>query len=421
MYAKTPTKPPPLKCTVAGAHRSISRTITCTSANPSPILRQRPHYKTPQPPKPSANINSGAEEKATASDVLRLLDTLQLPVDADTYSSLIKECTSSGDAVEGARVHARINRPKEKRSGCSKRDLVGIANRLLLMYAACDRPEIARKLFDGMPMRNLSSWATVICGTFDRGDRREAIALFLDMMESKSFAVEPTDTLAVLVTVMIRSCGQTGELSLGKQIHGFAIKTAMAAELGTCLVRLYAELNYIESARKVFDSMLPATMTACTSLIRAYCRKGRLKEALCVFGDTFCVMRLDDDEKKNESVSSAISSIIGGCAKRKRKFCGQQVHARAIKVGLECDLYVGTSLVNMYGRFGLLDDARRAFEFVCGKNNKEKDVACWNAMITSYIRNGCFTEAEKTLYLMKAAGIEPLESVVSRVMMACGS
>ncbi|XP_040989493.1 pentatricopeptide repeat-containing protein At1g31790 [Juglans microcarpa x Juglans regia] len=96
---------------------------------------------------------------------------------------------------------------------------------------------------------------------------------------------------------------------------------------------------------------------------------------------------------------------------------GRQVHANAIKIGLDTDTYVQCGLVDMYGRSGLLKDAKLVFEVIDDKGN----VACWNAMVTACIRNGFYMEAIKLLYEMKAAGMQPQESIVNEVRMACSN
>nr|GEX52821.1 ribonuclease H-like domain, reverse transcriptase, RNA-dependent DNA polymerase [Tanacetum cinerariifolium] len=59
----------------------------------------------------------------------------------------------------------------------------------------------------------------------------------------------------------------------------------------------------------------------------------------------------------------------------------------------------------MYGKFGLINDAKRVFNM----NESRRNCACWNAMLTSLVQNGCLVEAVKFLYQMRAAGVQPQE------------
>ncbi|KAK3032604.1 hypothetical protein RJ639_037368 [Escallonia herrerae] len=116
--------------------------------------------------------------------------------------------------------------------------------------------------------------------------------------------------------------------------------------------------------------------------------------------------------------SFTVSSVLKACGKiEDGGHCGRQVHANAIKLGLVSKNYVQSVLVGMYGRFGLVTDARRMFEI----NADGRNAACWSAMIAGYIRNGFSIEAIKILYEMNVAGLKPQESLLNEVMSACGS
>ncbi|CAK9168546.1 unnamed protein product [Ilex paraguariensis] len=71
-------------------------------------------------------------------------------------------------------------------------------------------------------------------------------------------------------------------------------------------------------------------------------------------------------------------------------YCGQQVHANAINLGVNLKSYVQCGLVDMYGKFGLVKDARRVFEI---------NAACWDAMLHGFIQHGLCVEAIKVLHM----------------------
>ena len=69
----------------------------------------------------------------------------------------------------------------------------------------------------------------------------------------------------------------------------------------------------------------------------------------------------------------------------------------------------------MYGRSGLLQDARLVFE----TTRNERNVDSWNAMLMGYIQNGLYIEAVKFVYQMKAARVHPHESLLDKLRIAC--
>ena len=55
---------------------------------------------------------------------------------------------------------------------------------------------------------------------------------------------------------------------------------------------------------------------------------------------------------------------------------GKSLHRSAFRCGVHRDLYVATSLVDMYGKFGLIADARRVFDGM-----SKRSVVSWTAML----------------------------------------
>ncbi|GJR42337.1 retrotransposon protein, putative, ty1-copia subclass [Tanacetum coccineum] len=135
-----------------------------------------------------------------------------------------------------------------------------------------------------------------------------------------------------------------------------------------------------------------------TARIINNCKEERFREVFEVFNEMG-----KEGVRKN---SFTLSSVLSACSKISDDGnCGEQVHANAIKLGLASKSYVLCGLVNMYGKFGLMNDAKRVFDM----NESRRNRACWNAMLTSLVQNGCLVEAIKFLYQMRAAGVQPQE------------
>ena len=81
---------------------------------------------------------------------------------------------------------------------------------------------------------------------------------------------------------------------------------------------------------------------------------------------------------------------------------GLLVHAEAVKQGLNCNVYVGSSLISMYAKCEKIDAAKKVFNGVI-----EKNVVLWNAMLGGYAQNGHAGEVIELFSQMKGSGFHP--------------
>ena len=56
------------------------------------------------------------------------------------------------------------------------------------------------------------------------------------------------------------------------------------------------------------------------------------------------------------------SSVLKVCASLLTVEQGKQVHSDAIKSGLELHVFVGSALVDMYAKYGSMEDAKKVFD-----------------------------------------------------------
>lgn len=80
---------------------------------------------------------------------------------------------------------------------------------------------------------------------------------------------------------------------------------------------------------------------------------------------------------------------------------GRQLHSLIVKLGWCKDCFVGSALVDLYAKFGLVKVARHIFDFVL-----DRDVVMWNVMVSCYAFNGLGRKALGVLNLMSWNGVK---------------
>ncbi|XVF47201.1 hypothetical protein PTKIN_Ptkin03bG0090000 [Pterospermum kingtungense] len=372
------------------------------------VLKQSSKTTPPSTPSPTPTAkslwNNPSSCTHTTSDILRLMDSLSLPIPPDIYASLIKECTIARHSRRALELHAHIKNSRSKLS-------LSLLNRLLLMHVSCGHLEIARQLFDQMFLRDFNSWAIIIVACLHAGESEQAIAYFA-LMEHREFMFKfPPWVIACL----LKSCVLTKNMELGKQVHGQLLKLGFSNDLSLSgsLINFYGNFRCLDDANFVFDQLSrPNTVTWTAKMVNS-CREDQFGEAI----DDFIEMGRQGVKKNGFTFSSVLKACAGINDDGNNGMSGWQVHANAIKLGLESDVFVQCGLINMYGKCGLVKDAEKAFKMVGDKRNS----ACWNAMLMGYVHNKLCIQAIKLLYRMKESGIEVQQSLINDVRIACAS
>ncbi|XP_057861280.2 pentatricopeptide repeat-containing protein At2g21090 isoform X2 [Cryptomeria japonica] len=185
-----------------------------------------------------------------------------------------------------------------------------------------------------------------------------------------------------LYNSLLQSCLKFKDLPQGKRVHAHIILTGFTPEInvGTKLITLYAKCGSLEDGRRILKEMTEYDVVSWTGLIAAYSKRGQSKEALSVFYEM-----QEAGIKPNEFT---FASILSAYADLEALEQGKVVHKDIIKGGFDSDVYVSNGLVNLYGKCGIIGDARKVFDKI-----SKRETASWNAMISGYVQNGCVNEA----------------------------
>ncbi|KAE8712195.1 pentatricopeptide repeat-containing protein [Hibiscus syriacus] len=276
------------------------------------------------------------------------------------------------------------------------------------MHVSCGHFEIARQTFDQMFPRDFNSWATMIVACLQAGDSEQVISYFVLMERCNSFFKFPS----WIIVCLLKSCVLTKNMELGKQVHGRLLKLGVTRDLSLTgsLINFYGNFKCMDDAETLFTRSSKRNTVTWTAKMVNSCRENQFRQVF----DEFTEMGRQGIKKNRFTLSSVLKACAG---MDDEGMSGRQVHAIAIKLGLESDGFVRCGLIDMYGKCRLVRDAEKAFEIA----GDERNIACWNAMVMGYVHNKLFVQAIKLLYGMKEAGLEVQRSLINDVRVACGS
>lgn len=92
---------------------------------------------------------------------------------------------------------------------------------------------------------------------------------------------------------------------------------------------------------------------------------------------------LDLKNSKFSLDGSAITLCLKSCVALGRLEFGKRVHVDSIKLNLNSDCFVGSSLIRLYSEYGKLEDAHRVFDEITNK-----DLVAYTSIITAYAHSG---------------------------------
>ncbi|XP_039117501.1 pentatricopeptide repeat-containing protein At1g15510, chloroplastic [Dioscorea cayenensis subsp. rotundata] len=316
--------------------------------------------------------------------------------DVYTFPCVLRTCGGVPDLVRGREVHAHVFR-------FGSASEVDVLNALITMYAKCGQLVDARKVFDTMPRRDCISWNAMIAGFFENEKFYDGLELFLMM---RNHSVEPD---LMTVTSVISASGWLCDVSLGKEIHGYAVKGGFSVDVSVqnSLIQMYASFGNLHQAQKIFLRMESKDVVSWTAMISGHEKNGLPEKSLEIF-----------DQMKRADVSPdevTLASVLSACATLGRVDVGVEVHELAKKKRLMPYTVIGNSLLDMYSKAKCVDKAMEVF-----RGMREKNVISWSSIISGFRINRRSFEALNYFRHMQAF-VEPNSVTLISTLSACAA
>ncbi|KAI4330861.1 hypothetical protein MLD38_029106 [Melastoma candidum] len=322
--------------------------------------------------------------------------------DCLTFPFLLKESVNGpGNAEAGRSIHGHVI----KFGFCGD---TFISNSLISLYSVyADSGDVARELFEEMPVKDLVSWNSVIIGYLRRDDLdearemfermiernvitwnsmitgfaqggrpKEALEIFLEMEKTRDPAAKPDK---ITIASALSACASLGALDFGKRLHDYLRKNGIELDIviKTALIDMYGKCGSIEEASKTFRAMPSKDNMAWTAMISAFALHGCCEVAFQLL-----------EEMENQGLRPnhvTFVALLSACAHSGSVEKGRQCFKVMKSVyGMEQQVHHYACMVDILSRAGLFGEA----EALIREMPMEPDSYVWGALLAGCQMHG---------------------------------
>ncbi|XP_027159164.1 pentatricopeptide repeat-containing protein At3g49170, chloroplastic-like [Coffea eugenioides] len=207
---------------------------------------------------------------------------------------------------------------------------------------------------------------------------------------------------------LLQNCAKHKSIFSGKAVHAQLIRSGFIPDVYTNnhLLSMYLQLGQMGYAQTVFDIMPKRNVITWTTLICSFSQMGLSEKALSCLRS----MVLEGFLPNEHTYVGAISA----CVNTRAVSIGKEIHGRIYRTQDSLNSFVSNSLVNFYGKCGLLKSARLAFDAIL-----EPNLVAWASLISSCFQCGQNEEGLKLFLRSLRVGMTVNEFTCSSVLGAC--
>ncbi|MQM14777.1 hypothetical protein Taro_047712 [Colocasia esculenta] len=304
-----------------------------------------------------------------------------------TYTFVLKACAGLRAGQEGEHVHGFMVKLGADHDVFS-------ANGLISMYAACDKIELARRMFETCTERDIVTWNAMLSGYVDCG-RIDCARKLFDEMPTKGI---------ISWNAMISGYINCGDAIMARKL--FDLMPERNVESWNTLITGSARCGLLDTARELFDMMPDRNAVSWSAMISAYVQGDRPIEAIRLF-----------EEMRKLRVKpnwATIVSLLSACAHLGRLEQGKHIHTYIERNKMKVDSIIGTALIDMYAKCGCIEHAFIVFDSLISK-----DIFSWTVMISGLAVNGHGEKALDLFNRLQRDGLRPNEVTFVGVLCAC--
>ncbi|GAB2282889.1 hypothetical protein Dimus_017423 [Dionaea muscipula] len=271
-----------------------------------------------------------------------------------TFTFVLKACVSSKDVRHGETIHGLV-----MKCGLEPNN-VFVCNALLAFYGKHGLVESSKNVFDGIRMKDVVSWNSMISSYVLNGLVNTAVTLLHAMMmqESKSTTTTTTTTSSCLpdratLVSILPACAHASAIKEGLWVHSYVIKSGMEldAALGSGLISMYSNCGRLIAARKIFEQIHDKNknIVVWNAIVRCYGTHGHADEALRMFSELVQTGTRPD--------GLIFLTLLSACSHAGKLTQGREVFEQMEKYQVAKGEEHFACMVDLLSRAGLIDEA----------------------------------------------------------------
>ncbi|XP_019251661.1 PREDICTED: pentatricopeptide repeat-containing protein At4g04370 [Nicotiana attenuata] len=192
---------------------------------------------------------------------------------------------------------------------------------------------------------------------------------------------------------LLKACISLNLLPHGLLLHQHVVVNGFSSDpyIGSSLISFYSSFGLTERAHKMFDIMPDRNIVPWTAVIGCYVRSGDFEHAFVMYNSML------HDGVKPTSVT--MLTMLSGVSESIHVEC---LHASVVKYGFVGNTVLLNSMLNVYGKCGRIEYARKLFAWM-----DEKDIVSWNSLASGYSLVGDTEELLRLMYRMRLENTWP--------------
>eukprot|EP00250_Pteridium_aquilinum_P015199 c22439_g1_i1 orf=435-2396(+) len=305
--------------------------------------------------------------------------------------SLLKVC----DIPQGMVLHHQI-------VSCGLESDSVIASTLVDVNAKNGALREAYKVFKQIQNRDVVTWGALMTGYIQHGYCLAVLELFDEMR------LEGIDPDRVIFLCLLKACSHIGSMVLGRLVHGELMSCRLETDLsiGNTLIDMYARCGSVEEAYTILERLHKRDAVSWSALIAGYAQHGY---NVLIFRN---FKRMQEEGTKPNKVTYLC--LLKACINLAALAQGWLIHEHIIRRAFDSDLEVGNSLIDLYAKCGLPNEAYKVFVRL-----PKRDIVSWGALLAGYAQVGNLTLVLHFLKDMTSQSLMPNDVIFTSIFAAC--